>query len=331
MSKKQISWAFLLFFCLTLVLATKLTPTYSEITQTKKQNTNYSPLNLPIAFASSKPFIQGLAVEKAEVEPQIKAAKDQLPIQDIKLTLTNDKSILRNINTTSSQPIKEIVVGKSNSQIADEQRLAEQKAEAEKQARLAYLNSLREKPYMSLIMKWFPEAEWGNAYYVMSHESGGNPNATSYAGARGLFQIMPMHAWRCGYCSLYDPEANVRVARDIWSEQGWYEPWLKNWSNTNTVRYASPGSIKKLVPSNEQCVGYVARKKGIRFGVMYASQIRPNTFTPRVGEAALHTYNHVSLVVGVGSGYIVVREANYVKNWIIERVVPLSEIRGYVI
>jgi hypothetical protein len=56
-------------------------------------------------------------------------------------------------------------------------------------------------------------------------ESTGNPNAFN-AGNYGLFQINAVHAAKVGGPLewLFDPAVNVRVAYEIWSDQGW-GPW----------------------------------------------------------------------------------------------------------
>jgi soluble lytic murein transglycosylase-like protein len=47
---------------------------------------------------------------------------------------------------------------------------------------------------------------------VMVAESGGNPNALSKRGARGLMQLMPATARLYGVRNVFDPEQNVRAA-----------------------------------------------------------------------------------------------------------------------
>lgn len=63
------------------------------------------------------------------------------------------------------------------------------------------------------------------AMRVMFCESRGDPNAYS-AGNIGLFQINAIHRGRVGgeERELYDPTTNVRVAWEIYREQGW-QPW----------------------------------------------------------------------------------------------------------
>jgi soluble lytic murein transglycosylase-like protein len=44
---------------------------------------------------------------------------------------------------------------------------------------------------------------------IMLQESGGNPNAVSHCGARGLMQLMPATARRFGVTSIMDPRQNI--------------------------------------------------------------------------------------------------------------------------
>ena len=78
-----------------------------------------------------------------------------------------------------------------------------------------------------LIQKYFPMTEWQNAKKIMMAESGGRYDALSKTGDRGLMQISPVHKGRVGgnLNALYSPEINMRVAYEIWSEQGW-APWV---------------------------------------------------------------------------------------------------------
>lgn len=60
---------------------------------------------------------------------------------------------------------------------------------------------------------------------LMSHESGGNPNAKNpRSEARGLMQIMAS-VWAAeygfSYSDLYNPEINLYVARKVKDAQGW--------------------------------------------------------------------------------------------------------------
>lgn len=69
---------------------------------------------------------------------------------------------------------------------------------------------------------------------IACDESSFDPFAISWTGARGLFQIMPMHAWRFSrrgwdyWTDAFVPERNVAVAHELWSERIW-DPWLSSW------------------------------------------------------------------------------------------------------
>ena len=61
-----------------------------------------------------------------------------------------------------------------------------------------------------------------NVYHaVIQVESGGNVKAESRVGARGLSQVMPFNAKRCGWHPdrLWDPTHNVRCGARILSEE----------------------------------------------------------------------------------------------------------------
>jgi soluble lytic murein transglycosylase-like protein len=61
-----------------------------------------------------------------------------------------------------------------------------------------------------------------NVYHaVVQVESGGNVKAESHVGARGLSQVMPFNAKRCGWHpdKLWDPTHNVRCGARILSEE----------------------------------------------------------------------------------------------------------------
>lgn len=81
--------------------------------------------------------------------------------------------------------------------------------------------------WRGLVAAHFPAGEVGHALCIMSHESGGNPNALNpRSGAAGLFQIMPFW-WDAYGGDRFHPETNVKVARVVWDQQGWggWSPW----------------------------------------------------------------------------------------------------------
>ena len=65
------------------------------------------------------------------------------------------------------------------------------------------------------------------AFAVVDCESGWDPLAVSWAGARGLMQLMSVHAWRFArrgwdyWVDVFVPERNVAIGYELWLEQGW--------------------------------------------------------------------------------------------------------------
>lgn len=86
--------------------------------------------------------------------------------------------------------------------------------------------------WKSLVEQYFPQSEVINALRIMSAENGsGDPKRISKPNRNGtidhgLFQINTCHKNRVDgdLSQLQDAETNVRIAHDIWSEQGW-KPW----------------------------------------------------------------------------------------------------------
>lgn len=76
--------------------------------------------------------------------------------------------------------------------------------------------------WRGLVSGYFADVD--RALCLMQYESGGNPTATSYAGARGLMQVMPFWARHLGISvdALYDPATNLEVAAYVYGQQGWW-------------------------------------------------------------------------------------------------------------
>ncbi len=76
--------------------------------------------------------------------------------------------------------------------------------------------------WRGLVAGYFADVD--RALCLMQYESGGNPTATSYAGARGLMQVMPFWARSLGMSpdALYDPATNLEVAAYVYGQQGWW-------------------------------------------------------------------------------------------------------------
>ena len=74
----------------------------------------------------------------------------------------------------------------------------------------------------------------GTAVAVACSESELWPLAANPSGARGVFQLMPVHAWRFAargwnyWTDWDDPVRNTAIAYELWSEQGW-TPWMSSW------------------------------------------------------------------------------------------------------
>ncbi|MCX6810096.1 MAG: LysM peptidoglycan-binding domain-containing protein [Candidatus Berkelbacteria bacterium] len=101
-------------------------------------------------------------------------------------------------------------------------------------------------------------------------------------------------------------------------------------STARTVGRAVSSEISIIGTSYEQCVPWAREQSGV--GIHgYAGDIAPTQSTPRVGGVALDRfYGHASVVVGVGDGYIIVHEANWIRGKVTERKVSTDAIRGYV-
>lgn len=105
-------------------------------------------------------------------------------------------------------------------------------------------------------------------------------------------------------------------------------------TNTATTTARSTSSYSSTITvigtSYEQCVPWARANSGVQIHG-YAGDIQPTQSTPQVGGVALDRFfGHASVVVGVGDGYIIVHEANYVRGKITERRVSTDAIRGYV-
>ena len=87
--------------------------------------------------------------------------------------------------------------------------------------------------WRELVASYFPATSVNKALKVMRCESNGRPDAvnqnTNKSTDYGLFQINSVHSQRVDgdLESLFDPTTNVRVASEIYSEQG-FNPWVCN-------------------------------------------------------------------------------------------------------
>lgn len=101
-------------------------------------------------------------------------------------------------------------------------------------------------------------------------------------------------------------------------------------NTSTTVRATYSTDITVIGISYEQCVPWARANSGI--GIHgYAGNIEATQSEPRIGAVALDRFfGHASVVVGVGDGYVIVHEANYIRGKITERRVSSAAIRGYV-
>ncbi len=97
-----------------------------------------------------------------------------------------------------------------------------------------------------------------------------------------------------------------------------------------TTRRQVSSEVTVIGTSYSQCVPWARENSGIAIQG-YAGNISATQSEPRVGGVALDRfYGHASVVVEVGSDYIVVHEANWIHGKITKRKVSKDAIRGYV-
>lgn len=108
---------------------------------------------------------------------------------------------------------------------------------------------------------------------VISHESGGNPNARSPAGAVGLMQLMPATAREMGVTDRTDPEQNIRGGIRYLRQQ--LDRFGGNVTLALAAYNAGPGSVIKAgwrVPDNLETQHYVRK---VLFGPNYPKDNLP--------------------------------------------------------
>lgn len=97
----------------------------------------------------------------------------------------------------------------------------------------------QESATVCLVKKYWKNADTQPAALRVARcESKFNEKAQNPSGARGIFQLMPVHSGRAAevgaresearepysWDEMYDAGKNTRVAEDLYNEQGW-DPW----------------------------------------------------------------------------------------------------------
>lgn len=131
-------------------------------------------------------------------------------------------------------------------------------------------------------------------YAVMQQESGFNPRATSYKGARGLMQLMPATASRFGVTDIYDPaqniDAGVRYLRFLLDTfQGDVELALAGYNagENAVIRYGN------RIPPYRETQDYVRKISAHYARLLNGAPVRRvatvTTLTPRKAEGGVLT------------------------------------------
>lgn len=87
-------------------------------------------------------------------------------------------------------------------------------------APLTYSYGSGVEQWRPLVASIFPGYAVNTVLRIMACESGGDPNATGWAGERGLMQVHPSH-----YDSTYDPYLNLLAAYRISNGGNNWGPW----------------------------------------------------------------------------------------------------------
>jgi Transglycosylase SLT domain len=143
---------------------------------------------------------------------------------------------------------------------------------------------------------------------VIAAESGGDPRATSKAGAQGLMQLMPATARAFGVTDPFDPEQNVEAGTRYLAQL------LKRFPDQRTALAAynfGPTNVAAGKPWPKETTGYVnwilGSNEGRAGGRLYkkygVAGLSPGPTSVRIGG---HVYNHGDAVIeGPHAGKVV--------------------------
>jgi hypothetical protein len=100
-------------------------------------------------------------------------------------------------------------------------------------------------------------------------------------------------------------------------------------TKTYETKFPTTSNLKIVGKSNEQCVIYARRITGNQKIKGYAGNLKPEGYEPKVGAIALEK-GHVSVIVGVYTDSVLVKEANFIHGYLTQRVVEISQLRGII-
>ncbi len=131
----------------------------------------------------------------------------------------------------TERPIEDVPITIEIDPDQKSKNLAEAKAAERRQEADRRVSQATGSGFDTLLATHFPAKAISQAKIVMACESGGNPSAKNInrngTQDSGLFQINDVHLGRVGgdRSRLMDPATNIKVAADIYKEQGW-RPWV---------------------------------------------------------------------------------------------------------
>lgn len=146
-----------------------------------------------------------------------------IPIALIALVTSQYSSVATTGYVPTNDHLKPVLAIRATKQAeADKQALEAQKAVEVPVVVSNRVFTSGVEQWRALTAKYFG-SEVDYALRIMQCESGGNSGALSHTGDRGLMQVNHVHAAKVGgnLDLLYDPETNLRVAKQIRDGSGW--------------------------------------------------------------------------------------------------------------